>query len=94
MLSAQQVQQLIRQGVPQAKEIDLRIEELSGKHSLARVPFHSRLIRSGGTLSGPNLMVLGEAAMYALIFGKLGAAEMAITSNLNINFLAKPRLLI
>lgn len=91
MLSAQQVQQLIRQGVPQAEEIDLRIEELSDKHSLARVPFHSRLIRPGGTLSGPTLMALGDAAMYALVLGKLGAAEMAVTSNLNINFLCKPQ---
>lgn len=91
MLSAQQVQQLIRQGVPQADDLDLRIEEVSEQHSLARIPFHSRLIRPGGTLSGPTLMALGDAAMYALILGKLGPAEMAVTSNLNINFLSRPQ---
>jgi len=90
MLNALQVQQLIRQGVPQAEDIDLRIEEVSDRHSLARVPLHSRLIRPGGTLSGPTLMALGDAAMYALILGRLGPEEMAVTSNLNINFLAKP----
>ena len=83
MLSAQQVQDIIRQGVPQADDIDLRVEELSEQHSLTRVP--------GGTLSGPTLMALADAAMFALILGKLGQAEMAVTSNLNINFLSKPQ---
>ena len=77
MLSAQQVQEIIRQGVPQAEDLDLR------------------------TLSGPTLMALGDAAMYALVLGKLGPTdrgptdrgptEMAVTSNLNINFLSKPQ---
>lgn len=101
MLSAQQVQEIIRQGVPQAEDLDLRIEEVSDQHSLARIPFHNRLIRPGGTLSGPTLMALGDAAMYALVLGKLGPTdrgptdrgptEMAVTSNLNINFLSKPQ---
>tara|TARA_R110000751_G_scaffold305291_1_gene421609 strand:- start:595 stop:1005 length:411 start_codon:yes stop_codon:yes gene_type:complete len=91
MLSAQQVQDIIRQGVPQADDIDLRVEELSEQHSLTRVPFNNRLIRPGGTLSGPTLMALADAAMFALILGKLGQAEMAVTSNLNINFLSKPQ---
>ena len=91
MLSAQQVQQLIRQGVPQADDLDLRIEEVSEQHSLARVPFNSRLIRPGGTLSGPTLMALGDAAMYALVLARLGPAEMAVSSNLNINFLSRPQ---
>ena len=34
---------------------------------------------------------LADAAMYAVILGRLGAVEMAVTSNLNINFLSKPR---
>ncbi|GAA6130361.1 PaaI family thioesterase [Halopseudomonas sabulinigri] len=91
MLSAQQVQQLIRKGVPQADDLDLRIDEVSEQHSLARVPFNSRLIRPGGTLSGPTLMALGDAAMYALVLARLGPAEMAVTSNLNINFLSRPQ---
>lgn len=101
MLSAQQVQEMIRQGVPQAEGLDLRIEAVSDKHSLARIPFNSRLIRPGGTLSGPTLIALGDAAMYALVLGKLRlnergptksiTAEMAVTTNLNINFLSKPQ---
>ena len=35
-------------------------------------------------------MALADAAMYAVVLGALGRVEMAVTSNLNINFLARP----
>lgn len=90
MLSAQDVQTVIRAGVPMAEDIDLRIERVDGERALARVPFNGRLVRPGGTLSGPVQMALADTAMYAVVLGALGRVEMAVTSHLNINFLAKP----
>ncbi|MGF6692572.1 uncharacterized protein (TIGR00369 family) [Metapseudomonas resinovorans] len=90
-LTAEQVEALIRAGVPMAEDIDLRIERIDDRGALARVPFQSRLVRPGGTLSGPTIMALADAAMYAVVLGRLGKVEMAVTSNLNINFLAKPK---
>ena len=90
-LTAQDVQALIRMGLPMAEDIDLRIDRLDAEGVLARVPFHAKLVRPGGTLSGPTIMALADAAMYALVLGRLGRVEMAVTSNLNINFLVKPR---
>ena len=89
-LSAHEVQALIRAGVPMAEDIDLRIERVDGERALARVPFNGRLVRPGGTLSGPVQMALADTAMYAVVLGALGRVEMAVTSHLNINFLAKP----
>lgn len=91
VLTAAQVQNLIRLGVPMADDIDLRIDFLDADKAVARVPFHGKLVRPGGTLSGPVIMALGDAAMYAVILGRLGRVEMAVTANLNINFLAKPK---
>ena len=90
-LTAEQVQGLIRLGVPMAEDIDLRIDHLDTERAVARVPFHGKLVRPGGTLSGPTIMSLADAAMYAVVLGRLGRVEMAVTSNLNINFLAKPK---
>ncbi len=90
-LTATEVQALIRNGVPMADEIDLRIERMDDQGALARVPFQSRLVRPGGTLSGPTIMALADAAMYAVVLGRLGKVEMAVTSNLNINFLSRPK---
>ena len=88
-LTALEVQNLIRAGLPMAEDIDLRIDRLDEEGVLARVPFHAKLVRPGGTLSGPAIMALGDAAMYAVVLGRLGRVEMAVTSNLNINFLVK-----
>ncbi|MFY1017682.1 PaaI family thioesterase [Ectopseudomonas khazarica] len=90
-MTAREVQTLIRAGLPMAEDIDLRIERLDEAGVLARVPFHAKLVRPGGTLSGPTIMALGDAAMYAVVLGRLGRVEMAVTSNLNINFLVKPQ---
>ncbi|PPV41620.1 PaaI family thioesterase [Ectopseudomonas oleovorans] len=90
-MTAAEIQALIRAGLPMAEDLDLRIDRLDDEGVLARVPFHVRLVRPGGTLSGPTIMALGDAAMYALVLGRLGRVEMAVTSNLNINFLVKPK---
>ena len=89
-LTALQVQCLIREGVPMADDIDLRIERLDAAGARARVPYQDKLVRPGGTLSGPVIMALADAAMYAVVLGRLGRVEMAVTANLNINFLSKP----
>ncbi|WP_148861631.1 PaaI family thioesterase [Marinobacter fonticola] len=47
-------------------------------------------LRPGGTVSGPAMMGLADVALYAALLGKIGLVPLAVTSNLNINFLRKP----
>ena len=44
-------------------------------------------IRPGGYINGPTQMQMADHAAYFAIFTKLGIVPMAVTSNLNINFL-------
>lgn len=90
-LTAKEIENIIREGVPMAEDIDFRVDEVSAERAIARVPFSSRLVRPGGTLSGPTIMALADAAMYAVILAALGRVEMAVTSNLNINFIQRPQ---
>ncbi|WP_369601670.1 PaaI family thioesterase [Hahella sp. SMD15-11] len=89
-LTAQDVEYIIRQGVPLAETIDLRVEHVSAEGARIRIPFRPAGTRPGGSLSGPVIMAAADAAMYAAILGVLGRVEMAVTSNLNINFLQRP----
>lgn len=89
-LTAAEIQHIIRTGLPAAEETDLRIEAVTPDQVTARYPFRPSMVRPGGTLSGPTMMGLADAAMYAAIMARLGRVEMAVTSNLNINFLSKP----
>jgi acyl-coenzyme A thioesterase PaaI-like protein len=52
---------------------------------------HERNLRPGGTISGPALFTLADFAVYAAVIGALGEAGIgAVTTSLNITFLAKP----
>lgn len=89
-LSAVEVEELIRVGVPMAEDIGFRVEEAREGFARTRLTFTDRLVRPGGTISGPVQMALADASMYAAVLASLGKVEMAVTSNLSINFLQKP----
>ncbi|RKQ71432.1 uncharacterized protein (TIGR00369 family) [Litorimonas taeanensis] len=44
-------------------------------------------LRQGGFINGPTQMAVADQAAYAAIFTKVGSVPMAMTSNLNIDFL-------
>ncbi|MDO6460438.1 PaaI family thioesterase [Granulosicoccaceae sp. 1_MG-2023] len=47
-------------------------------------------LRPGGTVSGPSMFTLADLAAYAAILARLGPVALAVTTNLNINFMRKP----
>jgi uncharacterized protein (TIGR00369 family) len=62
------------------------------EHQLVMVlPADRVMLRPGGTVSGPTLMMLADASSYALILANLGPVALAVTSSLHINFLHKPQ---
>ena len=40
-------------------------------------------------MSGPTLMALADCAMYVVLLSAIGPIGLAVTTNLNINFLRK-----
>ena len=90
MLTAKEVEALIRGGLPAAAEQGVVVESVGENRARVRYRFTESMIRPGGTVSGPTLMSLADAAMYAAILANLDGQEMAVTQNLNINFLSKP----
>ena len=55
--------------------------------AVVRLNVNKDHIRPGGYINGPTQMGLADQAAYAAVFTKLGLIPMAVTSNLNINFL-------
>ena len=89
-LSAEEVTAIITQGLPGAAGFGFSVEQVTQQGVLCRVRYSHKQLRPGGTLSGPTLMALADAAMYAAVLARLGRLEMAVTQNLNINFLSRP----
>jgi uncharacterized protein (TIGR00369 family) len=69
----------------------LVVEELGQRNARVRLKARENHIRPGGTISGPTMFMLADFSFYVAIIAALGEPGLeAVTSNLNINFLAKP----
>lgn len=67
----------------------LVIECADGKTCRLRQRYSEQMLRPGGTISGPTLMALADCAMYVVVLSAIGPVPLAVTTNLNINFLRK-----
>jgi uncharacterized protein (TIGR00369 family) len=65
------------------------IESADGASCLVRQRYNEGMLRPGGTVSGPTLMALADCAMYVVLLSAIGPVGLAVTTNLNINFLRK-----
>ena len=68
-----------------------RFERIAPGTAVMRLSATDRHLRPGGTVSGPSLMTLADLAAYVVILGHIGPVALAVTTNLNINFLVKPQ---
>src|SRR5262245_2530394 len=92
-LDAAQVEALINSHFPQIHVGGraMLIEEAGVRRARVRLRKHERHLRPGSTVSGPTTFTLADFSVYVAIIATLGEAGIeAVTTNLNINFLAKP----
>ena len=69
---------------------DISIESADGASCLLRQRYSDRMLRPGGMVSGPTLMALADVAMYVVLLSAIGPLGLvAVTINLNINFLRR-----
>lgn len=52
--------------------------------------YRPHFVRPGGSIPGPTMMALADVAMYVAVLSAVGWVPLAVTTNLNINFLRKP----
>jgi len=69
---------------------DIEIVSISAGHCKVRLPYHSRNLRPGGTISGPAMFTLADVGIYLVILAHIGPVGLAVTTNMNINFLNRP----
>src|SRR6476619_7897193 len=92
VLSAQQVGELLTREFSQAfhEKSDNVIEDAWHGGCGMRRKFNEKSLRPGGTISGPTMMALTDFAMYVAVLASIGPVPLAVTTNLNINFLRRP----
>ena len=92
VLSAQQVTELLEREFSQlmSRGSASVIEDAWHRGCRVRRRFSEKSLRPGGTISGPTMMGLTDFAMYVAVLASIGPVPLAVTTNLNINFLRKP----
>ncbi len=88
VLQAAEVEKLICKGFESDKAF-FKVEELSPGRAKVKMPFQPWMRRPGNVISGPALFTAADLAMYALVISHMGPELMAVTSNMNLNFLSK-----
>src|SRR5947207_13796190 len=89
-MSVAELEKFLRVEFPQAfADGNIVIERADGESCRLRERFNERMLRPGGTVSGPTLMALADFAMYVVLLSAIGPVGLAVTTNLNINFLRK-----
>jgi uncharacterized protein (TIGR00369 family) len=68
----------------------LSIETVEHGRCRVRLAYSDKHIRPGGTISGPTMMMLADFALYVAVLSAIGPVPLAVTINLNINFLRRP----
>ena len=89
-MTVAELERFLQAEFPQAfSRGDIAIESADGSSSLLRQRYSEQMLRPGGTVSGPTLMALADCAMYVVLLSAIGPIGLAVTTNLNINFLRK-----
>jgi len=87
MATKEQLVNFFKTEFPQANFI---IDHVGKKSAAIRKKVCHEHLRPGGTVSGPTLMEVADTALYVAILTEIGLVALAVTTNLNINFLRKP----
>jgi acyl-coenzyme A thioesterase PaaI-like protein len=92
-MTVEELERFLRREFPQGFHSDsgLGIEAVWERGCRVRQAFRPMSIRPGGTISGPTMMALADFAMYVAVLATIGPVPLAVTINLNINFLRKAR---
>ena len=90
-LTADELNTFLHEAFPGAPR-DYGVEVVTDRGVRLRMPVGQGNVRPGGTVSGPTMMSLADAAAWMATLSRIGIVPLAVTSTLTINFLAKPEL--
>ena len=89
-MTAEELEQFLYSHFPDSTHRAFTVERVDEMYAQVRMRFDQRLLRPGGTISGPSLMLLSDTTTYLALLGMIGPVALAVTTSLNINFLRKP----
>lgn len=87
MATKEEVAAFMAEAFPQSRIV---IEAVGSRGATVSLQAGQHELRPGGTVSGPTLVGVADAALYAAVLGEIGIVPLAVTASLTVNFLRKP----
>tara|TARA_R110002110_G_scaffold85816_1_gene223326 strand:+ start:65840 stop:66262 length:423 start_codon:yes stop_codon:yes gene_type:complete len=72
---------------PWLDELGMAVEELTENGAVVRLPWHERISRDGGLVTGQALMSFADAAMVVVISSAIGGFQKMATIDMTTSFL-------
>ncbi|MEM9733819.1 MAG: PaaI family thioesterase [Pseudomonadota bacterium] len=91
VLTADELNIYIAEVYPQIMEQypGYNVDLVEPNHVIVRMETDENHLRAGNTISGPTLFALADMGGYACVLSHIGRQALAVTTNLNINFMRK-----
>jgi uncharacterized protein (TIGR00369 family) len=89
-ITLEEFKAIMKESLPFEVMMGAEVIEIAEERDKFGLSYREEWLRPGGSISGPMLMGLADLAMYAVVLSAVGRVELAVTTNLNINFLRKP----
>ena len=86
-LSVETANQFLARAFSHKEEAGASVADMAEGRCVMRLQANQTHLRPGGYISGPTQMALADSAAYMAVMSLIGIEPMAVTSNLNINFL-------
>ncbi len=90
-VSASEFEALIRAGIPGSSTLPMSVVSMEKGRAVIELEFASDQLRPGGSVSGPTLFALVDTALYAAVLSEIGLEPLAVTTDVSIHFIKKPR---
>lgn len=91
VIDKQEFEAIVRHDVPLVGSFDIQVADIGEGEITLTMPYQDRFVRPGGTVMGPALFGLADVALYGAVMSALGRVDLAVTTNMTINFLRRPR---
>ncbi|MCB9587133.1 MAG: PaaI family thioesterase [Polyangiaceae bacterium] len=92
LISAEAFTELVREHMHMGDDFRFGVLELERGRARIGLEPSERFRRPGGTISGPTLFTLADLTLWAAVLSEIGIQAMAVTSDMTLHFLRRPRL--
>lgn len=90
-MTAAEFETLAREGVPYVGQLGCRVHRFEPGRVEVELPWQPLLLRPGGTVCGPAMFALADIALWGVVLSLVGRVELAVTTDLAMHFLSRPR---